>query len=218
VQGGGGTIRAKEGDGFVIFTYFRGPQSEMFELTRVDVPCALCGLVGRCFALDSTHCPELHPRPRGMDRRGGKYGCFDCLRVGRFEFWHDTEVGFLSEDGLEPSRSHSQPVTSALPEAAIVELRRTPQYKSCQQELWLVHCNDFMGYEGAWEPTDFHRNAADGDGRALFMQMAPDYADMWDGAVEKVPGENTPTGWGDAGCYAFQCLHCSERRAHCDWY
>src|SRR5437764_435457 len=101
------------------------------------------------------------------DAAGAALGCFACLRAGRFEFWHDTEVGVLDEKGLTKVYNQNRPPPPGLSPSALVELRRTPPIVTWQQELWLTHCDDFMAYQGTWQPRDFDAHAADGDGRSL---------------------------------------------------
>jgi uncharacterized protein CbrC (UPF0167 family) len=147
---------------------------------------------------------------RAAGRKPG--GCFDCLRKGRFQFWHDTEIGLLDERGLSQFYEHHAPPPPDFPRAALTELRRTPQIVTWQQELWLCHCNDFMAYLGTREPDDFASNAPGGDGRSLFLQMTdPDLSHLWDESLR--PGERRPASW-PATYYAFRCLHCGRPRGH----
>jgi len=83
-----------------------------------------------------------------------------------------------------------------------------------QQELWLVHCNDFMTYLGTWEPADFYANAEAGDGRSLFFEMTePEYQHLWDASIRE--GENRLESW-QAEYYAFRCNHCGKLRGNWD--
>jgi uncharacterized protein CbrC (UPF0167 family) len=141
-------------------------------------------------------------------------GCFTCLRQGRFEFWHDTEIGLLDENGLTHFYNHNKPPPPDFPETALVELRRTPQIVTWQQELWLTHCNDFMAYLRTWEPKDFYAHAPDSDGRSLFLQMTEgDYNHLWDSSLPK--GADRLNSW-HASYYAFRCLHCGKLRGTWD--
>jgi hypothetical protein len=116
--------------------------------------------------LEYALCAEL-----SHEQKKSALGCFGCLRAGRFEFWHDTEIGVLDENGLTHVYNHNQPPPVDFPASALVGLRRTPQIVTWQQEVWLTHCNDFMVYLGTWEPKDFYANSPGGDGRALFLDM-----------------------------------------------
>ncbi|MEO6852278.1 MAG: CbrC family protein, partial [Mucilaginibacter sp.] len=96
----------------------------------------------------------------------------------------------------------------------LTEMRRTPQFISWQQELWLCHCDDFMIYKGTWEPNDFYKNSEDGDGRALFMQMTDkELNNLWDDSLpenETLLKEWYPT------YYVFECSHCGKLRGNWD--
>ncbi|MFN3653616.1 MAG: CbrC family protein [Armatimonadota bacterium] len=208
------------------FVYFQASPEEMDDWIE-DGPrrCDLCGRVGDCFVLDSASCSEIPE-----DRRENSVGCYACLREGRFEFWHDTEAGLVDEDGLhdELRDGESAPVypvdafgfildalpststpKSGIPPEAIVELRRTPTWSSWQGSVWLCHCDDFMVYLGEWIAADFREQAADGDGRGLFLAMTdPDLALLW------TPDEVEPE-W-TASYYAFRCRHCGTLRGYWD--
>jgi uncharacterized protein CbrC (UPF0167 family) len=193
----------------VEFTYFRAPGQHMAGLGENDVVCTFCDAVGPCFALAGAHCPSLT-----RDEKGAAFGCFACLKSGRFEFSHDTEIGMLTERGLKKFYSHNARPPADFPHAALRELRRTPQIVMWQQEVWPSHCNDFMAYIGTWEPRDFASNAADGDGRALFLEMTdPARSPLWDRSLR--PGEQEPAAW-YATYYAFRCLHCQKLRGYWD--
>jgi uncharacterized protein CbrC (UPF0167 family) len=181
----------------------------MSALVEGDASCSLCGQQGPCFRLEYALCPSL-----ASDAKDSALGCFDCLRKGRFEFWHDTEIGILDENGLTHVYNHNQPPPPDFPVSALVELRRTPQIVTWQQELWLTHCNDFMAYTGTWEPKDFYANAPGGDGRALFHEMTDkDYRHLWDESLR--PGSQRLESW-HATFYAFRCLHCEKLRGNWD--
>src|SRR5262249_41899159 len=137
-----------------MFRYFCGPQHEMSALVEGDALCSLCGQRSRCFRLEYTLCTSLT-----SDAKESALGCFECLQKGSFEFWTVREFGLLDENGLTHEYNHNQPPLPDFPPAALVELRRTPQIVTWQQELWLTHCNDFMAYTGTWEPKDFYTNA-----------------------------------------------------------
>jgi uncharacterized protein CbrC (UPF0167 family) len=104
--------------------------------------------------------------------------------------------------------NHNQPPPPGFPDEPLVELRRTPQIITWQQELWLTHCNDFMAYIGTWEPNDFYTNDPGGDGRALFLQMTnKDCQHLWDDSLRL--GAERLESW-YATFYAFRCLHCGK--------
>jgi uncharacterized protein CbrC (UPF0167 family) len=190
------------------FEYFQGPTADMSGLRQDECVCSLCGETGQCFELDYAICPELG------EEKEGKFGCFACLRAGRFEFWHDTDIGLLDENGLTRVYSHNQPAPPGFPDTALVALRRTPQFVTWQQELWLTHCNDFMVYQGTWKPQDFYRNAPDGDGRALFLKMTDHYPNLWDDSL-LLKGETQLSSW-HATYYVFRCRHCGTLKGNWD--
>lgn len=191
------------------FKYFAGPTSEMAGLCNEQCACYFCGHVSACFALDFAVCPTL----KGDERRG-QVGCIDCLQAGRFEFSHDTEVGVLDQSGLKHVYKDNKPAPAGFSMPALGELRRTPRIVTWQQELWLTHCNDFMTYQGTWEPEDFHRHSPTGDGKKLFLEMTDEwYQHLWDASLR--PGQTKPTGW-HATYYVFKCGHCGTLRGNWD--
>ena len=192
-----------------MFRYFCGPQHDMGDLVEGDTICSLCGRSGRCFRLEYALCTSLAP-----DTKETGVGCFDCLREGRFEFWHDTDIGMLDEKGLTHVYKHNQEPPPSFPASALMELRRTPQIVTWQQELWLTHCNDFMAYMGTWEPKDFYASAPGGDGRALFLEMTDkDESHLWDESLRQ--GATRLESW-HATFYVFRCLHCGKLRGNWD--
>ncbi|MFL5331408.1 MAG: CbrC family protein [Gemmataceae bacterium] len=190
-----------------MFRYFCGPLHDMSDLVERDVACSLCGQPGRCFRLEHALCPSI-----ALDAKETGVGCFDCLRQGRFEFWHDTDIGLLDENGLTHVYNHNQSPPPDFPASALVELRRTPQIVTCQQELWLTHCNDFMAYIGTWDREDFYAHAPGGDARALFHDMTDeDYRHLWDESLP--PAAERLESW-HATFYAFRCLNCGKLRGN----
>ena len=109
------------------FKYFQGPREDMSDLARGDVRCQFCGAVGDGFDLDHATCSL----PDG--EKAGKFGCADCLVGGRFEFWHDTDIGLLDENGLTKEYAHNATPPPDFPASALLELRRTPQIVTWQQ-------------------------------------------------------------------------------------
>ena len=146
------------------FHYFRGPESDMVGLLPGIRTCSFCGQPGRCFSLDN-----LVGLEHTEKEQQGKVGCLDCLRRDCFGFAHDTEVGFITEEGLEPYDGYNDKArrlflvgsdgeatlsgtplaplrTPKVSEEAVVELRRTPKFSTWQDFLWPGHHNDFMAY------------------------------------------------------------------------
>lgn len=174
-----------------------------------EAVCALCGAAGPCFSLSYAHCPEL---PDGERERAA--GCEACLHAGRFEFWHDTEIGMLDETGLTHVYKHNREPPADFSLAALVELRRTPRIITWQQEIWLTHCRDFMIYQGTWDPADFRAHAPDGDGKRLFREMTDDEdAHLWEESL--ADGESDLDSW-HAAYYVFRCAHCGKLRGNWD--
>lgn len=193
----------------IMFRYFSGPENEMSFLVPDVVGCSLCGKAGSCFRLLSASCPSLEANTKETS-----FGCFACLQKGRFEFWHDTEIGLLDENGLRHEYKHNKPPPRDFTRSALLELRRTPRFVTWQQELWLTHCNDFMAYLGTWEPKDFYSNASDGDGRKLFHEMTDkEFHHLWDRSLQ--PDATRLERW-HAVFYAFRCLHCGKLRGNWD--
>lgn len=190
------------------FKFFLGPPDEMSGLAD-NVRCEFCGSTGAGFELGSAICALSD------SDKGRKHGCAKCLSDGRFEFWHDTDIGFLDEHGLKHVYEHNAPAPPDFSSEALIELRRTPQIVTWQQELWLSHCGDFMAYVGTWEPGEFARNSADGDGRTLFLKMTrdPDLQFLWDECLND--GESVPSSW-NVTYYVFKCLHCGDLAGHWD--
>lgn len=146
--------------------------------------------------------------------KDGKIGCIDCLRKGEFEFWHDTEFGLLDENGLTKVYSTHMDNPPKIDTKKLIELRRTPQIVTWQQEHWLTHCGDFMIYKGTWEPKDFYKNSKTGDGKELFLEMTDkEISHLWDDSLpdnEKELKEWYPT------YYVFKCKHCGKLRGYWD--
>jgi uncharacterized protein CbrC (UPF0167 family) len=191
------------------FAYFEGPVSDMADRVESPASCSLCGRIGECFNLGSTHCPSFSDRDKDAGR-----GCVDCLRQGKFEFSHDTEYGLLDQNGFRILYKGHIPAPAGFSKAAQQELKRTPQICTWQQERWLSHCNDFMVFVGTWEPEDFHRHAKGPDGRTLFMAMtAQDLQHLWDESLPEKGGRLMS--W-HATYYAFRCRHCAVFRGNWD--
>ena len=143
-----------------------------------------------------------------------RIGCYDCLKRGEFEFWHDSEFGLLDENGLNKLYDHNSDNPPKLSIDVINEMRRTPQIVTYQQELWLTHCDDFMVYKGTWEPLDFYKNSPTHDGRELFMAMTnEEWNHLWDESLEA--GQKLLNSW-HATYYVFECRHCRKLRGNWD--
>ena len=190
------------------FKYFRGPEEDMSDLVDGAVACSICGAEDRCFELDYSITNEFDD-----EEKEGKVGCINCLKAGLFEFWHDTEFGFLDESGLSKVYSHNMSAPPVISPLILEELKRTPRIITWQQTPWLTHCGDFMIYKGTWEPKDFYNNSSDGDGRKLFMDMTSEYQNLWDDSLSE--GEAVLDEW-YATYYVFECAHCGKLRGNWD--
>jgi uncharacterized protein CbrC (UPF0167 family) len=192
------------------FTYFKGPIDDMGDLLKGRHKCSICDHEHEyCFDLEYCTTDKF-----AGDTKRGKTGCYECLRKGAFEFWHDTEYGMLNEKGLYKIYSHNMDNPPKLPEISLLELRRTPPIVTYQQEIWLTHCNDFMVYKGTWQPLDFYTNSSTGDGRDLFMEMTgKDMTHLWDESLEE--GQTLLEQWYPT-YYVFECRHCQKLRGYWD--
>jgi len=172
--------------------------------------CDICGRQHQsCFSLAYT-LTQLFTD----DEKESRNGCMNCLRDGKFEFWHDTEYGLLDEKGLRKFYNHNMDNPPPVSVDRLIELKRTPQIVTWQQELGLTHCNDFMIYKGTWDPSDFYRHSKNGDGRGLFLEMTDgDLNHLWDESLDD--GQSEWKRW-YATYYAFECRHCGKLRGNWD--
>lgn len=83
------------------FEYFQGPQAQMSDLEDAPRCCTFCSVEGKCFNLNRA-CWVSSSIPTNKD----SYGCLECLTRGKFQFSHDTEVGYLSKAGLKHIYKH----------------------------------------------------------------------------------------------------------------
>ena len=192
------------------FLYFKGPCTDMSGLLEGRNTCSICNNEqDYCFNLEYTITDKFTD-----EEKESKVGCYDCLRKGEFEFWHDTEFGMLDENGLSKVYSHNMDNPPKLDDETSSELRRTPQIVTWQQEVWLTHCNDFMIYKGTWDPLDFYRNSTDGNGRDLFLEMTnKDMNFLWDESLQE--GQILLQEWYPT-YYVFECRHCDKLRGYWD--
>lgn len=172
--------------------------------------CDICGRENqRCFSMGYILTDVF-----SAEDKEPTIGCVNCLREGKFEFWHDTEYGLLAEGGLTRFYNHHMDNPPDIEVEKLMELKRTPQIVTWQQELWLTHCGDFMAYKGTWEPADFYRNSENGNGRDLFLAMTDeDMNHLWDDCL--ADGESELKSW-YATYYVFECLHCGKLRGNWD--
>jgi uncharacterized protein CbrC (UPF0167 family) len=192
------------------FRYFKGPPDDMSQRLDGTHVCSICGKESEmCFSLSYT-ITDLFTD----DAKDDKTGCVDCLRAGKFEFWHDTEFGMLDENALTKVYNHNMNNPPPVEVEKLTELKRTPQIITWQQELWLTHCNDFMIYKGTWQPADFHHHSPNGNGRELFLEMTDsELQHLWDESLEN--GGKVLKSW-YATYYVFECSHCGKLRGNWD--
>ena len=192
------------------FRYFLAPEHAMENLQDGVNHCSLCGLEKQCFLLNFSNAERFIASDelnvdnlnltKNSDPNLNRYGCYDCLRAGRFLFCHETDVGRVDGSGFMPYDG----VRIQLIEGAAEELLRTPPFYSWQDSGWMTHCNDFMAYLGEWGKDDFNTFAADGDGQKVFERVE---------LME--PNEEWNELRGD-GFYVFKCLHCDQMRSFSD--
>lgn len=85
------------------FIYFKGLINDMSDLLDGKHKCSICDLHhDNCFDLEFSITDKFNP-----DDKNGKIGCYECLRKGEFEFWHDIEYGVLDENGLSQVYNHN---------------------------------------------------------------------------------------------------------------
>ncbi len=191
------------------FKYFQGPLDDMSDVILDKSVCSICGKTDFCFDLSYAITAKFDEK-----EKEGKIGCRNCLSEGRFEFWHDTEWGLLDEDGLKKVYLHNQQNPPAVGVEILTELRRTPRIATCQNEIWLTHCADFMIYKGTWEPSDFYANSKEGDGKKLFLEMTDTEGNhLWSESLPE--GETKLEEW-YATYYVFECRHCGKLRGNWD--
>jgi len=208
----------------VRFKYFEAPENEMTGLLEGIRECSICGESGRCFQLD---CADPESLPDACLKDG--VGCYTCLRKGRFEFFHTTEIGYLFASGPEylGPELEEEEVTIVSPQGepvgmdvappverptvpghSAIELRRTPGFPTWNEVDWLVHCGDFMVFLGPWQPIDFNRQAENGLGKDVFLSSVDScHSDFW-------PADSS-SNW-EVCCFVFRCTKCGSLRAVVD--
>lgn len=93
----------------------------MSNISNGDERCFFCGREQRCFNLYFLICPGLSDH----DKSTG-FGCFDCLLNGKFEFSHDTEIGFLDENGLTHFYNHNKEPPQKVSEGSCCRVAPNP--------------------------------------------------------------------------------------------
>lgn len=179
------------------FRYFEGPESEMHGLLETAEECPLCGREDRCFEIED----------------GPQTGCVQCLREGRFGFFHVTEAGYVVDGKLIHSIDEDPPehvsAEDGVGDESVAELWRTPDFPTWNEVAWPVCCRDFMVFLGEWKPADFKQQGAPSP-RDLFLAMTdPEYHGLW-------PPDQDPDDWW-VTCFAFRCASCGELAGKLDF-
>jgi uncharacterized protein CbrC (UPF0167 family) len=184
------------------FRYFEGPETEMHGLLEEPAECSFCGREDRCFEIQDSL----------------EIGCLQCLREGRFGFFHVTEAGYIIEGKLIHSIDDELPETAdpedGVSPESVQELWRTPDFPTWNEVEWPVHCRDFMVFLGEWKPADFKQSAGTAASatapRDLFLAMTdPSCHGLW-------PEDKDPEDWW-VTCFAFRCPVCGELAAKVDY-
>lgn len=131
------------------------------------------------------------------------YICPWCIADGSAAKMYDGEFNdYCGIEGVSPNPKEPKPKISK--ELLLEITKKTPSYKSWQQERWMIHCNEpcaFIGYadtetiEPLWEELkdDIENNRYGAD--FIKSSLSKD---------------------GSLVGYLFQCLHCNQHRLHVD--
>ncbi len=80
--------------------------------------------------------------------------------------------------------------------------KRTPGYNSCQQEVWMGHCNDACEFHGDADVDDLE--ALNGVQLKHFLKEEMIKIDIWQKILENYEEGGNPA------IYKFKCRHCLE--------
>jgi uncharacterized protein CbrC (UPF0167 family) len=199
------------------FTYMDCPDEDLLLLQDGEKTCSICGQSAKCFYLNtwranrSVECESLSISDRDSreveddDRIPPAFGCTSCLAQGKFSFVHATELGCINR-----TFEASDVITRKM----IEDITRTPHHFTCGDELWLAHCGDFMTYLGIWQPINFERAAANGNGRAIFAQVIDDpESGMLHYSLEDYPASPEDREYWAFPVHVFRCRGCGVYRA-----
>lgn len=201
------------------FALFAAPLSEAYGYTGAG-PCVVCGSeVAERLRLGGSG--QLVSR----EESGGPDGavCVPCLRAGHVAFVRDTEFGMVRFEDAVAGRTHGMPglrsadgfpltepdddgwVAVEIPPMVLLELVRTPGYRTSQGERWLFCCGSAMVYVGQWTQDDVIQHVP-GDPSGAFLAIF-EGAEMWM--------------WPDLddlsiSFHAFRCRSCDRVRGHTD--
>jgi uncharacterized protein CbrC (UPF0167 family) len=150
--------------------------------------------------------------------------CYTCLRAGRAAMTKDTELGMIRHEDALRGVTHGVPgldrsdlelvpksdgwVGARLPVPMMLELLRTPSYRTIQGESWLFCCKAYMVYVGQWSRQHFSKMAPDGNGRGFFDLVVRDVIDgLWEDELHD-----------KTEIYVFRCVACRKYSAHWDMF
>jgi len=151
-----------------------------------------------------------------------EFGCYDCLRAHRFSLTKGTELGMIRFIDAVGGVTHGIPglnrsdfemvvlndgwVGARLPREEMMELLRTPDYPTIQDDNWLFCCKRPMTFVGEWSRSDFVNRSWDGNGRAYFDSVVRDpVVGLWEDRLHDI-----------TGIYVFRCRTCTKHSAHWD--
>ena len=189
--------------------YFKAPISHTLLYPGADPDSNICV----CCNKECEH--TFYIEGSGKNER---YGCLDCLLKRKFTISHPTQMGVVSNGEAELR------TPQGFSKQALTDIGYSPPIATFQDYCYLLHCKDFMTYIGRWDPSDFNKNASDGDGRALWISTINDSdADwLWDRTIEEMEEEgddwpiNEDSNWAEgAAVYVFRCRHCGK--LDCYW-
>jgi|SRR5690606_5473067 len=133
------------------------------------------------------------------------YICPWCIADGSAAKMYDGEFNdYCGIEGVSPSPKDPKPKISK--ELLLEITKKTPSYKSWQQERWMTHCN---------EPCAFIGYADTETIEPLLEELKDDIENNRYGAdfiKSNLSKDGSLVG------YLFQCLHCNQHRLHVDYY
>lgn len=151
-------------------------------------------------------------------------GCYSCLRSSYFTITKDTELGLigyleavrgitngvpgLTRTDFELVPKDSGWIGARVPREFMMELLRTPTYRTMQGDKWLFCCARPMSFAGQWSKKDYSDNAPDGSGQALFERITRG----------SLPGRLKDVLDAGVSIYVFRCRTCKEYSAHWDYW
>jgi hypothetical protein len=174
-------------------------------------------------AAPCVHCKAPVPFPQlpGEPLRA----CHGCVRAGRVAFTQDTELGMVNWQCAREGLTHGVPglrhpdfelvplpveegfedegqwMRARVDSLHLLELVRTPSYKTWQGERWLFCCQRPMRFLGRWTKKDFTAQAQAG------LEVTPRSALGKEARFALDEGHSAPM---------FRCTVCSRLLGHAD--